>query len=303
MGWFEERSGLDGTVAVVTGGAGGLGRGITLDLAENGVRLGVIDIDNEAVDLLRRSFQDGGYDAFVHLGDTRDPANLVSLFEEVDQRWGRLDTLVNGVGGTFQAEFSDTDPKGWDALLRTNLLHVFHVCSMAIPKMRAGGKGGSIINLTTVEAQRAAPGFAVYGAAKAAVEHLARTLAVELGPDGIRVNNVAPDYTPTPNMQKIVAGENHLDAPLFAQIRLPMAREGRVSDTSNCVVFLASHLASYVTGSTIHPDGGTLASGGWFNWPGIGWDMVPKSVAATFSAELRLEGTSTNPQATPCSRE
>ncbi len=204
--------------------------------------------------------------------------------------------MVNGVGGTFQAEFSDTDPKGWDALLRTNLLHVFHACSMAIPKMRAGGKGGSIINLTTVEAQRAAPGFAVYGAAKAAVEHFARSLAVELGPDGIRVNNVAPDYTPTPNMQKIVAGENHLDAPLFAQIRFPMAREGRVSDTSNCVVFLASHLASYVTGSTIHPDGGTLASGGWFNWPGIGWDMIPKSVAATFSAELGLEETSTNPE-------
>ena len=159
MGWFEERSRLDGTVAVVTGGAGGLGRGITLDLAANGVRVGVIDIDNEAVDLLRRSIEDGGYDAFVHQGDMRDPANLVSLFEEVDQRWGRLDTLVNGVGGTFQAEFSDTDPKGWDALLRTNLLHVFHVCSMAIPKMRAGGKGGSIINLTTVEAQRGSPWF------------------------------------------------------------------------------------------------------------------------------------------------
>ncbi len=73
MGWFEERSRLDGTVAVVTGGAGGLGRGITLDLAANGVRVGVIDIDNEAVDLLRRSFEDGGYDAFVHQGDSARP--------------------------------------------------------------------------------------------------------------------------------------------------------------------------------------------------------------------------------------
>ncbi len=292
MGWLEERAGLDGTVAVVTGGAGGLGGGIALDLAANGVRVAVIDIDEDAVDLLRRSLQDGGHDAIVLHGDARDPANLVALFDAVDQRWGRLDTLVNGVGGTFHAEFSDTTPKGWDALLRTNLLHVLSACSMAIPRMRAGGRGGSIINLTTVEAQRAAPGFAVYGAAKAAVEHFARSLAVELGPDRIRVNNVAPDYTPTPNMQKIMGREVSSDAPLFASIRFPMAREGRVSDTSNCVIFLASDLAAYVTGSTIHPDGGTLASSGWFNWPGIGWDMVPMSVAATFTPELTAEGPS-----------
>ena len=156
MGWFEERSGLDGTVAIVTGGAGGLGRGISMDLAANGVRLGVIDIDEDAVDLLSHSLQDGGCDAIVLHGDARDPANLGALFEAVDQRWGRLDTLVNGVGGTFKAEFSDTGPRGWDALLRTNLLHVFHACSMAIPRMRTGGRGGSIVNLTTVEAQRAA---------------------------------------------------------------------------------------------------------------------------------------------------
>ena len=294
MGWFEERSGLDGTVAVVTGGAGGLGSGISRDLAANGVRLGVVDIDEDAVELLRRSLQEGGCDAIVHHGDARDPANLAALFEAVDQRWGRLDTLVNGVGGTFKAEFSDTGPKGWDALLRTNLLHVLHACSMAIPRIRAGGRGGSIINLTTVEAQRAAPGFAVYGAAKAAVEHFARSLAVELGPDRIRVNNVAPDYTPTPNMQKIVHEETRPDAPLFAQIRFPMGREGQISDTSNCVVFLASNLAGYVTGSTIHPDGGSLASSGWFNWPGIGWDLVPKSVAALFSAEPTAEDGSTD---------
>jgi 3-oxoacyl-[acyl-carrier protein] reductase len=130
--WFAERAGLDGTVAVITGGA------------------------------------DSGHDAIVDHGDARDPGALAALFAAVDERWGRVDILVNVVGGTFRSPFLDTRPKGWDALLRQNLTHVLHACSLAAPRMRAGGRGGSIINLTTVEAHRAAPGFAVYAAAKAA---------------------------------------------------------------------------------------------------------------------------------------
>ena len=92
--------------------------------------------------------------------------------------------------------------------------------------MRAGGRGGSIVNLTTIECHRAAPGFAVYSAAKAAVEQFGRTLAVELGPDNIRVNNVAPDYTPTPNMQRIAGGDPHEEAPFGKRISIPMGRGG-----------------------------------------------------------------------------
>ncbi|WP_344586904.1 SDR family oxidoreductase [Actinomadura vinacea] len=273
MGWFEERGGLGGTVAVVTGGAGGLGEAIATDLAANGVRLALIDIDGEAVGGLRRTLDGQGAEAIVHHGDARDPDALTALFEAVDERWGRLDTLVNVVGGTFRAPFLDTRPKGWDALLRVNLLHVLHACSLAAPRMRAGGRGGSIINLTSVEAHRAAPGFAVYAAAKAAVEHFARTLAVELAPDGIRVNNIAPDYTPTPNMAKLSrgGGDNALSTPAGVRVAIPMGRPGVVTDVSGCAVFLASRLSAYVTGSTLHPDGGTYASAGWFNWPDSGW--------------------------------
>jgi NAD(P)-dependent dehydrogenase (short-subunit alcohol dehydrogenase family) len=271
MGWFEERAGLAGTVAVLTGGAGGLGEAIATDLAANGVRLAVIDIDREAVDRLRGSLGDQGRDAIVHHGDARDLDALSALFAAVDERWGRLDTLVNVVGGTFRAPFLDTNAKGWDALLRTNLLHVLHACSLAAPRMQAGGRGGSIINLTTVEAHRAAPGFAVYAAAKAAVEQFARTLAVELAPDGIRVNNVAPDCTPTPNIAKLSNGESALSTPAGVRVAIPMGRVGQVTDVSNCVVFLASGLSSYVTGTTLHPDGGTFASAGWLNWPDSGW--------------------------------
>jgi 3-oxoacyl-[acyl-carrier protein] reductase len=266
MGWFEERAGLRGTVAVATGGAGGLGEAITGDLAANGVRVAVLDIDREAGDLLREKSDD----VIVHHGDARHPEALTALFADVDERWGRLDTLVNVVGGTFRAPFTDTTPKGWDAVLRTNLHHVLHASSLAAPRMRAGGRGGSIVNLTTVEAHRAAPGFAVYAAAKAAVEHFARTLAVELAPDGIRVNNVAPDLTPTPNMAKFAGGSP--SSPVGIRTAIPMGRVGQATDVSNCVVFLASALSAYVTGTTLHPDGGTHASAGWFNWPGTGWD-------------------------------
>jgi 3-oxoacyl-[acyl-carrier protein] reductase len=267
MGWFEERAGLEGSVAVVTGGGGGLGEAVVADLAANGVHLAVIDTDSDAVSALRKQHRD----AIVHHGDARDPSSLAALFGEADERWQRLDTLVNVVGGTFRAPFVDTTPKGWDTLIRTNLLHVLHACQLAIPLMVKGGRGGSIVNMTTIEAHRAAPGFAVYSAAKAAVEQFARTLAVELAPSGIRVNNVAPDYSPTPNMMKLSGGDPSMTTPEGARIAIPMGRVGTTADVSGCVVFLASALSSYVTGTTLHPDGGTFASSGWFNWPGSGW--------------------------------
>jgi 3-oxoacyl-[acyl-carrier protein] reductase len=274
--WFEARGGLAGTVAIVTGGGGGLGGAISRDLAANGVHLAVIDIDADAVDAVRGDLGDG---AIVMRGDVREPEQLAALFEAVDERWGRLDTLVNVPGGTFAAPFVETRPKGWDALLRMNLMHVLHACALAVPRIRAGGRGGSIVNLTTIECHRAAPGFAVYSAAKAAVEQFGRSLAVELGPDNIRVNSVAPDYTPTPNMQKIAGGDPHEQGPFGKRISIPMGRGGALTDVSGCVVFLASGLSSYVTGTTLHPDGGTYASSGWFNWPNEGWtNSVPDAV-------------------------
>lgn len=276
MGWFEDRAGLEGTVAVLTGGAGGLGGASTLDLAANGVRVAVVDSDPEAVADITSQLDASGADHLVQVGDARDPEVLAALFAAVDERWGRVDTLVNVVGGTFRSDFASTSPRGWDALLRTNLLHVLHACSLAIPRIRAGGRGGSIINLTTIEAHRAAPGFAVYSAAKAGVTQFARTLAVELAPDGIRVNCVAPDYTPTPNMSRIGGGEpSPMGSLPGVAISIPMGRAGVPTDVSGCVVFLASGLASYITGTTLHPDGGTYASSGWFNWPGDGWLNSP----------------------------
>jgi len=276
MGWWEDRSGLAGTVAVVTGGAGGLGLGATLDLAANGVRVAVVDRDEEAVSSLRVALDERETDSIVEIGDARDPDVLAALFDRVDQHWGRLDTLVNVVGGTFRAPFADTTPKAWSALMRANLDHVLHATSLAIPRMRAGGRGGSIINVTSIEAHRAAPNYAVYSAAKAAVTHFGRSLAVELAADRIRVNSIAPDITPTPNMLAMGAGTSSFTTSVGASIAIPMGRVGELSDIGNSVVFLASGLSSYITGTTLHPDGGAFASSGWFNWPGEGYsNQVP----------------------------
>jgi 3-oxoacyl-[acyl-carrier protein] reductase len=270
MTWFEERAGLDGTVAVVTGGAGGLGRAIVEDLAANAVRIALVDIDSDAAALVTARLRSDHRQSIVHVGDVREPNVLPALFDAVDHDWGRVDTLVNVVGGTFRASFADTNQRGWDALLRTNLTHVLHACSLAIPRMRAGGRGGSIINITTIEAHRGAPGFAVYSAAKAAVEQFARSLAVELAPEGIRVNNIAPDVAPTPNMASI-DGVAPMSTALAAGISIPMGRVGVPTEVSSCAVFLASKLSSYITGSTLHPDGGTLAASGWWNWSSHGY--------------------------------
>jgi 3-oxoacyl-[acyl-carrier protein] reductase len=283
--WWTERAGLDGTVAIVTGGAGGLGEAITVDLAANGVRVALVDRDVDACARIAERLLAADTDAIVHTGDAREPEVLDLLFDAAAERWGRLDTLVNVVGGTFRAPFSEQSPRAWDALVRTNLTHVLHATSRAIPAMRAGGRGGSIVNITTIEGYRAAPNFAVYSAAKAAVAHFSRTLSVELAPDGIRINCVAPDLTPTPGMLGIretdgvtERGHTMLD-PLNVKVSVPMGRLGVPEDISNVVVFLASGLSSYMTGLTLHPDGGTMAASGWFNWPGSGYgNTLPEDV-------------------------
>jgi len=202
------------------------------------------------------------------------------LFADVADRWGRLDTLVNVAGGTFRAPFETQSPRAWDALIRANFGHILHTTSRAIPAIRAGGRGGSIVNITTIEAHRAAPGFAVYSAAKAAATHFARTMAVELAPERIRINNVAPDITPTPNMMGLSGDFDEATHPMLhdgnVKLSIPMGRVGVPGDIGGVVTFLASDLAAYITGTTIHVDGGTWASSGWFNWPGSGWaNMLP----------------------------
>jgi 3-oxoacyl-[acyl-carrier protein] reductase len=261
-------------VAVVVGGAGGLGRACVDDLAGAGVRLAVCDRDGTALAEMSEALAHTGAVQVTAELDARDPEALAGFFAQVDEALGpHLDVLVNVIGGTFRQAFSESSPSGWDVLMRTNFTWILHAVRLGVARMRPGG--GSIVNLTTIEAHRAAPGYAVYAAMKAAVTSLSRTLAVELGPEGIRVNTVAPDFVPTEALRRATPGTAEEVEAAQHRIGTPMGRAGTGQDVGGCVLFLASDLSSFVTGTTLHPDGGALASSGWANWPGTGFTNVP----------------------------
>jgi len=280
MGHLEERAGLSGKAGIVVGGAGGLGRACVDDLAAAGMQLVVADRNPDMLAATEARAAEAGWDVVVFEADARDGDAMTHLFDLADERLGRLDVLVNVVGGTFRQPFAESNPRGWDALIRANFTWLLTTTHLAIPRMRAAG-GGSIINFTSIEAHRAAPNYAVYAGMKAGVLNFTRTLAVELAPDAIRVNCIAADMTPTEGME--AQRFDPLDSPARQasyRVAIPMGRHGEYSDVGGCALFLASDLSAYVTGTTMHPDGGALASSGWFNWPDEGFaNFLPGPVA------------------------
>jgi NAD(P)-dependent dehydrogenase (short-subunit alcohol dehydrogenase family) len=271
MGHLEDRAGLAGKCGIVVGGAAGLGRACVDDLAAAGMKLVIADRDADALAAAEARAADQGWDVVTFAADARDAEAMARLFERADDRLGRLDVLVNVVGGTFRQPFADSNPRGWDTLIRTNFTWLLATTHLALPRMRAAG-GGSIVNFTSIEAHRAAPNYAVYAGMKAGVLNFTRTLAVELAPERIRVNCIAADMTPTEGME--AQQFDPLDSPARRasyEVVIPMGRHGEYADIGGCALFLASDLSAYVTGTTMHPDGGALASSGWFNWPGEGF--------------------------------
>jgi NAD(P)-dependent dehydrogenase (short-subunit alcohol dehydrogenase family) len=261
---LAHRLGLEGRTAAITGAAGGLGAGIAHEFAAAGMRLALCDIAGDRLTELAAGASLAPQVDVAQAIDVRDDDALAGFFAAIDAAGRGIDVLVNVVGGTFDADFVDTRPRGWEALYRANLHHLLTATQHAARRMIAAGSGGSIIHITSIEAHRAAPGFAVYAAMKAAVDNLARSLAVELGPHRIRVNCIAPDYVPTDG---VVALEHAGDVLPITEIEAaavtPIPRLGRVDDVSGCALFLASDLAAFVTGTTLHPDGGALAAGRW----------------------------------------
>jgi NAD(P)-dependent dehydrogenase (short-subunit alcohol dehydrogenase family) len=260
---LDQWAALEGNVAIITGGGGGLGLPITEDLARAGMKVAVCDRDPEAVATVAKRLSDLGADSVIELFDVRESAKLADFFATVDTRLGSVDLLVNVPGGSFEKPTLELTANGVMAVIRQNFTHVLEASQLAASRMRATGSGGCIVTISTIEAHRAMPGMAVYGAMKAAVEQLTRTLAVEWGQYKIRVNAIAPDHFPPEREQ------HHGGSPTPAdpvQVHIPLRRQGTGRDLSGCVLFLASDLSRYVTGTTLHVDGGTLAAAGWMHW-------------------------------------
>jgi 3-oxoacyl-[acyl-carrier protein] reductase len=236
---------LTGRRAVVTGAAQGIGASIAVTLARFGADLAICDRDADGLARTTEEIIANGRHAHTELLDVRDGDAVREWIGGLDT----VDVLVNNAGGGFQADFTDVNDKGQDALIRENFVSVTHCIRACVAKMPE--RGGSIINITSIEAHRAAPGFAVYSAMKAAVVNLTSTLALELGTRRIRVNCIAPDVIPTPG----IGG----DLP----VKTPLPYAGNVDDVAAAALYLASDWSRFVTGSTIHVDGGNLAAGGW----------------------------------------
>ncbi|WP_102144528.1 SDR family NAD(P)-dependent oxidoreductase [Mycobacterium hubeiense] len=249
---------LDGRVAVVTGGGAGIGRGIALAFAEFGAKVAVWEKNPDTAASAAR--ESGGLACTV---DVRDEEQVDAALAETVETLGVPTVLVNNAGGVFWSGLLDTTPKGWDTLIRSNLTHVL-LCTQRVAKaMVDAQRGGSIINVTSIEGFRAAPGYAAYAAAKAGVVNFTKTAALELAPHGIRVNGLAPDVTMTEGLaQMSQPGWEERTGQM-----IPMGRVGHVDEMAGAAVFLASDLGAYVTGQTLHVDGGTAAAAGWYHHP------------------------------------
>jgi len=266
--------GLTGKVALVSGGGAGIGLATAELYARAGMKVVVAEVDPARVETARATLGDAH---LVVEADVRKAADVADVIEAVKTRFGKLDVLVNNVGDYlgFKTPFEQSTEDEWNALYGINLLHMFHMSKAAIPLMRVGGAGGSIINVSTIEAFRGIPLTVVYSAFKAAITGFTQSLAVELGQHGIRVNAIAPETT---NSAQIVAtprvpAENRD----YLKRWFPIGRFGEGADSAGAALFLASDtLSGWVSGTTVHVDGGVLAAGAWSRLPDeAGWTHLP----------------------------
>lgn len=258
---------LTGRVAVVTGGGAGIGRGIAEGLAAFGASVAIWERDPATCAATAESLNSStGGSALGVVTDVRDSAQVDAALATTVGALGEVSILVNNAGGVFYSPMLETTENGWDALYKANLRHVLLCTQRVARRLVEAGRPGSVINVTSIEGARAAPGYAAYSAAKAGVINYTQTAAFELSPHGIRVNALAPDLTLTEGLMQISGGALRADA----APGIPMGRPGHVDEIAGAAVFLASDMASYITGQTIHVDGGTHAAGGWYHHPQTG---------------------------------
>jgi NAD(P)-dependent dehydrogenase (short-subunit alcohol dehydrogenase family) len=257
---------LNDRIAVVTGGGGGIGAATAQLFADHGAQVIIADIDADLAQLTAEQITASGGSAFAATTDVRDASQVADLARSVLERHGRVDVLVNNVGHWLRhpGNFVDTDPQLWDDLYRINLHHVFLVTHAFLPAM-ISRRSGAVVNVSSVEGLRGYPEDPVYAAFKSAVIHFTRSLAVQVGRDGVRVNAIGPDVTESLQVpySQWLSAEEQAQWPQW----VPVGRMGLPEDQARVILFLASDLSAFVTGHTIPTDGGTGAAGGWFRSP------------------------------------
>ncbi|MBM9465707.1 SDR family NAD(P)-dependent oxidoreductase [Nakamurella leprariae] len=249
-----------GRRALVTGAGSGLGAAISERLAAEGAQVLVVDRDCAAGAHTRERIVGTGGNAVALTCDVSDPTAVADLRDRVLRDGGPIDVLVNNAGILRDAPLLELTDQAWDAVVQVNLTAMFYLSRAFVPGMIELG-GGSIVNIASRSALGSA-GQANYAAAKAGVMGLTATLAIELGPQRIRVNAVGPGFFATPMTDTIASGNGRDPDEQHRAVaaRTPLRRVGRPSELAAVVAFLASSDASYVSGQTIFVNGGALTS-------------------------------------------
>jgi 3alpha(or 20beta)-hydroxysteroid dehydrogenase len=236
---------LDGRVALVTGGARGIGEATVRALHAAGAHVVIADVEDSPGAALAADL--GDRVRFVHL-DVTDESGWSRTVKSVVGDLGSLDVLVNNAGIANMAPIEKFTTAKWDAVIAVNLTGVFLGCRAVAPVMKAQGRG-SIVNISSVDGLRGSPAVHAYTAAKFGVRGLSKSLAVELGEFGVRVNSVHPGYVRTRMTSRI--DPDRLD--------IPLGRPGQAAEIADTIVFLASDASSYTTGAELVVDGGLIA--------------------------------------------
>jgi glucose 1-dehydrogenase len=247
---------LTGRVAIVTGAGSGIGQGIAERLGCEGAKV-IVDYvgDPAGAEKTQHAIEQARGDGEIVLADVTKVGDDRNLVDTAWSRFGRADILVNNAGMEHKAAFWDTAEADYDKVMAVNLRGPFFLTQAFVRRLRDAQKPGRIVNISSVHEDMAFPGFATYCCSKGGLRMLMRDLAVELGPLGITVNNVAPGAVATPINTALLNDKPKLEA-LLAKI--PLGRLGSPEDVAGLVAFLASDEAAYVTGATFVVDGGLM---------------------------------------------
>ena len=246
---------LENHVALVTGGATGLGLAIARALGSAGARVAVNDISEDRVREACEALRSDGIECRAYAGDVRDRSSVQAIVDGAAADLGTPTIVVPNAGIYPNTPFLDLADDEWDRVMDTNVKGAFLTCQIAARAMIASGQGGTIVTLSSGAANHAIWGWSHYCASKAAVVMLTKAMALELAPHDIRVNAILPGYIDVPEGGAHLA-ESYKDA---ARSAIPRGRPGEPADIANAVLMLASPLADFVTGTTLVVDGGSSA--------------------------------------------